>query len=205
MDGKPYKCPECQESFALMTEFKGHMTSSHADTRDLRCSECFKLFPSSADLEQHRSLEHRLECEICNKSFARLGFLQTHVEIHNGPSLYNCRFCSSGFDNEYSYKQHVKIHPKYNRVRKTHPCPVCGDSFMDSNDLMAHYQTEDHRDKVKALGLNSSSMLNSVAGQEMNSGLAEGLSDEALIQSISESDAFQAALTAAGQEARDAD
>ncbi len=64
MDGKPYKCPECSEAFALMTEFKGHMTSQHADTKDLRCSDCYKLFSTPFELEQHRSLEHRLECEV---------------------------------------------------------------------------------------------------------------------------------------------
>ncbi len=64
MDGKPYKCPECPTSFALMTEFKGHMISEHEETRDLRCSDCFKVFPSVEELEQHRSLEHRLECEV---------------------------------------------------------------------------------------------------------------------------------------------
>ena len=165
------------------------------------------------------------------------------MEIHSGPSLYNCRFCNSGFDNEYSYKQHVKTHPKYNRVRKVHPCPVCGDSFMDANDLMEHYQSEDHRDKVKSLGVSgnmlaamgtfggtgdevvssgetsfgggdvassgdaafggrdvASSGETAFGGEDVVSSAetATGLSDEALIRSISESDAFQVALAGGG-------
>lgn len=141
--------------------------------------------------------------QICNKTFAKLGFLQAHVEIHSGPSLYNCRFCSSGFDNEHSYKQHVKTHPKYNRVRKVHPCPVCGDSFMDANDLMLHYQSEEHREKVKSLGVGTNVVAGVMVGQEASEedmvgqeANQEDMTDEAIIRSISESDAFQVALAA---------
>lgn len=207
MDGKPYKCPECPASFALMAEFKAHISDEHSSTKDVRCSDCFKLFPTRHALDEHRSLEHRLECEICNKTFAKLGYLQAHVEIHNGTSLYNCRFCSAGFDNEYSYKQHVKTHPKYNRVRKTHPCPVCNDTFLDAKELMEHYQTDEHRQNVSSLGLSNTTVLHTIEPnlpsdvsalvEEATNQIANNnIEEEQLIQSIAASDAFRVAAAA---------
>jgi hypothetical protein len=43
MDGKPYKCNECESSFALLGEFRGHVVEVHADTKHLRCSECYRV------------------------------------------------------------------------------------------------------------------------------------------------------------------
>lgn len=71
-----------------------------------------------------------------------------------------------------------------------HPCPVCGDSFKDANDLMLHYQSEEHREKVRNLGVNTNVLAGAI-GQETTE---EELSDEVIMRSISESDAFQAAL-----------
>ncbi len=95
---------------------------------------------------------------------------------------------------------------------------------MDANDLMLHYQTEEHREKVKGLGVGSSVLAAAIAiGQEPREEASatddelvgsnvlaaaieqeptEELSatDEAIMRSISESDAFQAALAAGGVE-----
>ena len=76
MGGKPYQCGECDLSFALFGEFKVHVNETHIFTKDRRCPDCFKLFSTAEELTQHCALEHRYECEICGKSFARLGYLQ---------------------------------------------------------------------------------------------------------------------------------
>ncbi len=86
---------------------------------------------------------------------------------------------------------------------------------MDANDLMEHYQSENHREKVKSLGVSGNMLaamgnFGGAGGSEVvSSGEADfgggevvetaaGLSDEALIRSISESDAFQVALAGGG-------
>ena len=82
MGGKPYQCGECDLSFALFGEFKVHINDAHAFTKDRRCADCFKVFSTAEQLEQHFVLEHRYECEICGKSFARLGYLQVCSSLH---------------------------------------------------------------------------------------------------------------------------
>jgi len=153
MDGKPYQCLECPETFAIIAEFKAHLSSDHIDSKELRCSVCFKLFGDSQQMVDHKNKAHRLECEICNKSFVKLGFLQAHIELHNGPSLFNCRLCNAGFDNEYSYRQHVKTHPKQSTPRASHPCTLCCESFPSSKELMDHYQSPGHKQRVSTVSI----------------------------------------------------
>ena len=203
MGGKPYKCQECDSSFALLGEYKTHMSEKHADTKDLRCADCFKVFPSSETLDQHRSVEHRLECEICGKTFARLGYLEAHVEIHNGASLYNCRVCNLGFTSEYPYKQHIKTHPNYGKGKKIYPCQICDKSFYDASKMMLHYRSEEHREKSKSLGLAGGQVLHTIEEElapdvsalvdKVAKSMEEGPMEDNIIQSIVESEAFKAA------------
>lgn len=200
MDGKPYKCMECDGSFVLLNEYKQHMRENHADTQDLRCSDCYKLFPDSAGLDQHRQMEHRLECELCGKTFARLAYLQAHVEVHEGDHLFNCRVCNSGFETEYAYKQHIKIHPEYHRPKKSqYQCQLCEQSFQHPSNLVAHYSSEEHREKADALGI-SSSILNTIEGEDLEADvqalveevtMGTASAEDSIIQSIAESKAFQ--------------
>ena len=196
MDGKPYKCFECDSSFALLNEHKQHMRDAHPDTQGLRCSDCYRLFPDNHSLEEHKQLEHRVECEICGKTFARLAYLQTHAEVHNGDSLFNCKYCNSGFDTEYSYKQHIKIHPEFHRSKKVYQCQLCDKTYQQPSDLVEHYRSQEHRDKANSIGLGGS-ILNTIEGDlsdvsvlmdEVAMGTDE---DGSIIQSLTEGNEFQ--------------
>lgn len=151
-ESKPYHCQECDGSFTLLADLKDHLKKSHSENEELRCSECFRVCLSQEDLETHKVSDHRFECEICGKIFARLAYLQTHVKVHNGESKFNCRFCSDGFNSIYAYRQHMKTHPEYRRIINVFPCHACNKTFQDPNDLVAHYQTQEHREKAIAMG-----------------------------------------------------
>lgn len=201
-DGRPYKCIECDATFGLLNEYKQHVTSLHSDTKDLRCAECFKVFPVSEDLEEHKLLEHRFECELCSKVFARLSYLETHVQVHSGDNLFNCRFCGSGFEDEYNYRNHVKIHPEYtNKGRRamSYTCQACNVSFHQPNELMVHYRSEDHRSKASSLGLGNSLVLQTIEGELSDDvsalvdevTMATGGDEDSIIQTLTSSEAFQ--------------
>ena len=197
-NGKPYNCNECDMSFALLSEYKQHIKDSHADTQDVRCSECYKVFVSAAEVDKHKMAEHRLECEICGKTFARLAYLKMHVQIHDGDNLFNCQFCSTGFDTEYAYKQHLRIHPEYQTARRTFHCQVCEKVFQHPSNLMAHYHSQKHRERTSGLDINTSSILSTIEGsdlsQEMGALVDEvtmSSDEDSLIQSIADNEAFQ--------------
>ena len=149
---KPYHCQECEESFTLLAELKDHLKKIHSETEECRCTECFKVCLSLEDLERHKMYDHRFECEVCGKIFARLAYLQVHVKVHNGQSKFNCRFCSDGFNSIYAYRQHMKTHPEYRRVINAFPCHACNKVFNDPSDLITHYQTEEHKEKAATIG-----------------------------------------------------
>ena len=163
-NGKPYQCLECDASFSLLVEYKMHAKQKHPDTERLRCTDCYRVFPDTASLEEHRNQEHLFECEICGKKFARLAYLQLHVQVHNGEKVYNCRVCSQGFDSESAYRQHLKSHPKPSRANMFH-CQLCDCDFGDPSELIAHNRCSEHREKAAALGLGeNTTLLNTIEG-----------------------------------------
>lgn len=209
MNGKPYRCNECPASFALLSIYKQHMHKDHAETEALRCSDCYRVFADRDGLDQHKLLEHRYECEICGKAFARLAYLEQHARVHEGSGLFNCKFCSLGFDNEYAFKQHMKAHPARGGSSgggggggkmRTLQCPVCSVTFQHQSNLLSHLGSQEHREKAAALGLS----LNTIEGDlspEVSALVDEvTMQEENLLQSISESEEFQGQAAPVDQE-----
>lgn len=162
-NGKPYQCRECDAAFSLQLEYKIHIRQAHPETEKLRCNDCYQVFSDATSLEEHRSAEHLFECEVCGKKFARLAYLQLHAKIHRGDSFFNCSVCSEGFSLESAYRQHMKSHPKIDRGKKFH-CQLCDVNFDVPADLIAHYSSEEHRQKSNTLGLDSSTtILNTIS------------------------------------------
>ena len=142
--------------------------------------------------------------------------MQAHIEIHNGVSMFNCRQCDAGFNSEYSYKQHIKTHPNYNKAKRVYPCQICGKTFYDSRKMIQHSHSDEHQEKAKSLGLpagvvlqnlsesedvptDMSVLVNEVANSIQASGTTTTPSvDDNLIQSIVESEAFKAAAASVG-------
>jgi hypothetical protein len=130
--------------------------------------------------------------------------------------MFNCRQCDAGFNSEYSYKQHIKTHPNYNKAKRVYPCHVCGKTFYDSRKMIQHSHTDEHQEKAKSLGLpagvvlqnlsesedvptDMSVLVNEVANSIQASGTTATPSvDDNLIQSIVESEAFKAAAASVG-------
>ena len=132
--GKPYQCSFCDKSFAFANEHKEHVRDVHTDTTAHKCSYCHKVFSSEEELSLHKTKEHRVECEVCNKTFSRLAYLEVHVKVHEGDGKFNCSSCFKSFDNESNYRQHIKVHPDY----KPYGCQVCNISFSHPSNLINH-------------------------------------------------------------------
>ena len=130
--------------------------------------------------------------------------------------MFNCRQCDAGFDSEYSYKQHTKTHPNYNKAKRVYPYQICGKTFYDSRKMIMHSHSDEHQEKAKSLGLpagvvlqnlsesedvptDMSVLVNEVANSIQASGATATPSvDDNLIQLIVESEAFKAAAASVG-------
>lgn len=179
-DSKPYHCQECSMCFTLLFELKEHLKIEHVETEDVRCPECFKVCSSVEDREAHRLTSHRFECEICGKVFARLGYLQNHFKVHNGESIFNCRYCSEGFNSIYHYQQHLKTHPESRRPTNVYPCHTCDKVFDEPSNLVAHYQTTEHREKAIAIGISPTDSATSLGLIEGELSVQQIVNEEAI-------------------------
>ena len=196
-DTKPYHCQECSMHFTLLFELKEHLKTEHSETEELRCPECFKVFGSVKDLENHKLTSHRFECEVCGKVFARMGYLHNHFKVHNGESIFNCRYCSEGFNSIYHYQQHLKSHPESRRPTNVYPCHTCDKVFDEPSSLVAHYQTTEHREKAIAIGISPTSSTSAISLETIKTIVAEQgvagnelMEGELAVQQMVNNDAF---------------
>ena len=132
--GKPYQCTFCDKSFAFANEHKEHVRDMHTNSTSHKCSYCHKIYSSEEELSLHKTKEHRVECEVCNKTFSRLAYLEVHIKVHEGNGKFNCSSCFKSFDNESNYRQHIKVHPNY----KPYACQTCNISFSHPSNLINH-------------------------------------------------------------------
>ena len=132
--GKPYQCNFCDKSFTFANEHKEHIKDMHTSSTAHNCSYCHKTFTSEEELSLHKTKDHRVECEVCNKTFSRLAYLQVHIKVHKGEGKFNCSMCFKSFDNEANYRQHIKMHPDY----KPYTCQICNLSFSHPSNLINH-------------------------------------------------------------------
>lgn len=51
------------------------------------------------------------------------------------------------------------------KASQSHPCTICDIAFDSTTSLMEHYRSDEHRDKMEALGLEGTSILHTIEGE----------------------------------------
>ncbi|XP_068558071.1 uncharacterized protein [Cebidichthys violaceus] len=110
IQGKPYKCPDCPETFATNKERRIH-------------------------LEDHRGPQ-QLKCHICGIVFTQRGYLQRHLAVHTGEKLFKCSVCQRGFKQASHLKSHMRLHTG----ERPYKCPHCDKCFNHNVSLKSHVQ-----------------------------------------------------------------
>ena len=96
-----------------------------------------KVFPSSADLENHKEVhkgEKAYQCSKCDKSFKQLNHLEMHRRIHAVNRSVQCQICFKTL----KYKSNLKSHMKKHYGEKDFSCDVCSASFYSNYELKIH-------------------------------------------------------------------
>ncbi|CAO1321513.1 unnamed protein product [Diamesa serratosioi] len=87
--------------------------------------------------------DFKLECSICNKTYAHQQSLHTHMKkVHNDipPSPYVCSKCPKRFESEKKVQIHEQTHLPVDK-KMVHPCPYCEKRFTKSINVQAHVKT----------------------------------------------------------------
>lgn len=136
---RPFVCQKCGVSFAREKALIAHSRLHGADNA-IECDSCSEVFWDIQLLREHQRIQHggnsshseydpdkddagdseneSFYCSVCGMSFHRIELLKRHGRTH---------MKSDGYGDTVQYDQEV-----------THCCNVCGDTFAEALDLLAH-------------------------------------------------------------------
>lgn len=99
------------QDFAHRSEtFFGHVGGEAAS---MRCEVCNRPFASLHQLLTHvhtKPAVRPFECKYCQKDFEDVHKLRQHLQFHSGAKPYECDFCGKALSKLSSYKRHVEKH-----------------------------------------------------------------------------------------------
>jgi uncharacterized Zn-finger protein len=78
-------CAICSKNFKRKGSVLSHVRNIHFGQKPFKCPECGKAFAGNAFLQDHLRAMHRGEkgnhsCQFCDKTFAFVGNLRTHLK-----------------------------------------------------------------------------------------------------------------------------
>ncbi|XP_016998018.2 zinc finger protein 423 homolog isoform X2 [Drosophila takahashii] len=79
------------------------------------------------------------QCQFCEKTFPRLGYLKHHVQSHAEHLPFKCEYCAKLFKHKRSRDRHKKLHTN----ERNYKCPHCEAAFSRSDHLKIHMKTHD--------------------------------------------------------------
>ncbi|XP_054888635.1 zinc finger protein 436-like [Poeciliopsis prolifica] len=112
--GKPYKCPDCLETFATNKERRIHL-ENHRGTIELKCRFCGVEFFRALSIQRHLLIHtgaKPYKCSVCQRGFNQSSHLKSHMRLHTGERPYKCQRCDKCFNHNVSLKNHIqRYHP----------------------------------------------------------------------------------------------
>ncbi|XP_040912008.1 zinc finger protein 239-like isoform X2 [Toxotes jaculatrix] len=108
--GKPYKCPDCSETFATNKERQIHL-EDHRGPKQLKCHICGIEFNRTLSIRRHLVVHTGVKpfkCSVCQRGFNQAGHLKSHMRLHTGERPYKCQHCDKCFNHNVSLKSHVQ-------------------------------------------------------------------------------------------------
>ncbi|ALC41004.1 Opbp [Drosophila busckii] len=147
---KPYSCEVCGKTFRVSYSLTLHLRT-HTNIRPYVCTTCNKRFKShqvySHHLRIHNS-ERQYACDSCPKSFRTSVQLYAHKNTHTKP--YQCAVCNRPFASLYAVKTHMKTHRSNDAKNGSNPtsksqqlpnkywCETCGAEYARPFALRIH-------------------------------------------------------------------
>ena len=124
-----HHCQSCPRKFLNFARLMFHMKLIHktkptnklrklngAGTKSRRCKVCHITFCGIYALKHHIQTSHHvhekkaeIECPVCKKSFRRVAYLNTHIELaHEETKKHVCLKCNKRFGIKSNLKTHMK-------------------------------------------------------------------------------------------------
>ncbi|XP_069859735.1 zinc finger protein 75A-like isoform X1 [Dipodomys merriami] len=133
---KPFKCPECGESFKVSSDLFKHQRI-HTEEKPYKCQQCDKRFRWSSALSKHLTTHQGIKpykCSWCGKSFSQNTNLHTHQRTHTGEKPFTCHECGKKF----SQNSHLIKHRRTHTGEQPYTCSICKRNFSRRSSLLRH-------------------------------------------------------------------
>ncbi|KAH8363002.1 hypothetical protein KR084_004370 [Drosophila pseudotakahashii] len=102
------------------------------------CGTCGKVYNSWYQLQKHTSEEHSKQpnhiCPICGVIRRDEEYLELHMNLHEGKTEKQCRYCPKSFSRPVNTLRHMRMHWD----KKKYQCEKCGLRFSQDNLLYNH-------------------------------------------------------------------
>lgn len=133
---KPYKCRECQRTFATTKTLSKHI-EVHDRNRRPTCKYCGLQFVQFHSMVKHQK-RHEGDaihlCPICSMPFQAEKFLQRHMRVHANGKPHKCTHCDKTFAQSCDKMKHMRIHTG----ERPYSCTVCGKTFAHLTSINKH-------------------------------------------------------------------
>ena len=141
-----FQCDECEKRFFYISALTQHKKQVHLGIKpekNKQCPHCEYKCSSQSVLDIHIASTHEgkrdYHCELCPKTFARIGGLKTHIKIvHENVRNHVCETCGNRYANKHILKDHIDAVHK--QMRKWN-CEYCGKTYSMKEGLRVHVQT----------------------------------------------------------------
>ncbi|XP_065226138.1 gastrula zinc finger protein XlCGF57.1-like [Planococcus citri] len=153
-----FVCKVCSRNYSKPAYLERHMTS-HEASKPFKCAECDKSFATKCTLKQHIILMHINDqrsldpqyyyCAHCNYRGQFKESLVYHIKRHHISNLsldeFSCTVCGKTF----TQMGHRKIHERTVHVKeKCFCCTNCGKRYKYDRDLAQHLKREQCKTQV---------------------------------------------------------
>nr|XP_045602971.1 zinc finger protein 571-like [Procambarus clarkii] len=112
-----------------------------------KCLKCNEEFELRIQLKEHRkvhTMQLRIyECSHCDKVFTEARKYYSHLGFHD--RLFECRSCGRRFSLLGNLKKHLTIH----QGAPDQVCEVCGNQFLNPDQLKLHHETQHNGDNIR--------------------------------------------------------
>lgn len=137
-----FMCSKCLNLVNLVDQLEVKLTEAKKQLSDVYRTNKKEdnLLEKGSNLEDSKILSKpNLVCEVCDKQFCSLNYLEKHKQSHTKAFSYCCEYCGKGFAVLQTLKNHLTLHSQSSRFQ----CELCGKQFMQKHNL------EDHLKKHK--------------------------------------------------------
>ncbi|BFF92238.1 serendipity locus protein delta [Drosophila madeirensis] len=102
------------------------------------CSHCGKVYNSWYQMQKHINEDHSTTqnhiCPICGVIRRDEEYLELHMNLHEGKTEKQCRYCPKSFSRPVNTLRHMRMHWD----KKKYQCEKCGLRFSQDNLLYNH-------------------------------------------------------------------